>query len=211
MKRLQTIGNSTHPSVQLTADFPSANNNNRMPVLGTEQWMEEIEVNGTRKQQILHSHYSKPISNKYVVHRSSALPMRSKLNILVSDLVRIMKNISVMCSPEERKTKVQEFVDRMQYSGYTKSEKATVYKRAKQRYEKALEDSHSGLTPLYRSKNWNRKERRSQKEQKRTSWFRNDGSDAVFFVEATPNGELAEACQKEFKDAGLKVKVIERS
>ena len=117
--------------------------------------------------------------------------MRSKMNILVSDLVRIMKNISVMCSPEERKTKVQEFVDRMQYSGYTKSEKATVYKRAKQRYEKALEDSHSGLTPLYRSKNWNRKERRSQKEQKRTSWFRNDGSDAVFFVEATPNGELA--------------------
>ena len=211
MKRLQTIGNSIHPSVQLTVDFPSANDNNRIPVLDTEQWMEEVEVNGSRKLQILHSHYSKPISNKYVIHRSSALPMRSKMNILVSDLVRIMKNISVMCPPEERKSKIQEFVDRMQYSGYTKSEKATVYKRAKMRYEKALEDSNSGLTPLYRSKKWNRNERRNQKEQKRTNWFRNDGSDAVFFVEATPNGELAEACQKEFKDAGLKVKVVERS
>ena len=33
----------------------------------------------------------------------------------------------------------------------------------------------------------------------------------MFFVEATPSGALAEACQKKFKDAGLKVKVVERS
>ena len=52
--------------------------------------------------------------------------MQSKIKILVSDLVRVMKNISNRCTPEERKAKVQEFIDLMQYPGYTKSEKARV-------------------------------------------------------------------------------------
>ena len=211
MKRLQAIGNSIHPSIQLTVDFPSANTNGRIPILDTEQWLDEVEIDGTKKQQILHSHFAKPISNKYVILRNSALPIRNKLNILVSDLVRIMKNVSIRCNPEERKTKVQIFVDRMQYSGYTKTERAKVYKRAKLRYKNMMDESQTGQTPFYRSKNWNKEERNIQKEQKRAGWFRNDGSDAVFFVEATPNGALAEACQKEFKDAGLKVKVVERS
>ena len=37
MKRLQAIGNSIHPSIQLTVDFPSANSNGRIPILDTEQ------------------------------------------------------------------------------------------------------------------------------------------------------------------------------
>ena len=35
--------------------------------------------------------------------------------------------------------------------------------------------------------------------------------DAVFFVEATPDGKLAEDCQRTFKEAGLNVKVVEKS
>ena len=81
---------------------------------------DEVEIDGTKKRQILHSHFAKPISNKYVILRNSALPIRNKLNILVSDLVRIMKNVSIRCNPEERKTKVQTFVDRMQYKKYRK-------------------------------------------------------------------------------------------
>ena len=43
------------------------------------------------------------------------------------------------------------------------------------------------------------------------NWYRKDGSDAVFFVEATPNEELADVCRKEFKKAGLNIRVIEKS
>ena len=38
-----------------------------------------------------------------------------------------------------------------------------------------------------------------------------DGSDATFFVCATPNSELAEECRGIFKKSGLKVKVIEKT
>ena len=60
MKRLQEIGNSIHPSIQVTVDFPSNNQNGRMPVLDTEHWLQEVMINGTPKRQVLHSHYSKP-------------------------------------------------------------------------------------------------------------------------------------------------------
>ena len=64
-----------------------------------------------------------------------------------------------------------------------------------------------GTEPLYRSKEWNRNERVKEKERKKRTWFMKDGSEAVFFVDATPNSTLAEKCREEFQKAGLKVKV----
>ena len=49
------------------------------------------------------------------------------------------------------------------------------------------------------------------KRLKKRNWFKSDGSDAVFFVSATPGSSLAEKCKREFRSAGLKVKVVERS
>ena len=57
MKKLQEIGNEIHPSIQVTVDFPSNNQNGRMPALDTEHWMEEAIINGVKKQQVMHSHY----------------------------------------------------------------------------------------------------------------------------------------------------------
>ena len=110
MKKLQKIGNDIHPSIQLTIDFPSNNANHRIPILDTEHWIEDVEMEGERKPQILYSHYAKPMSNKYLVHRESAIPTRSKMNILIADLVRIMRNVSRLCKLEERNSKIQEFV-----------------------------------------------------------------------------------------------------
>ena len=152
MKRLQSIGNSIHPSIQLTIDFPSKNENHRIPILDTEQWIEEVEVKGERKTQVLYSHYTKPIANKHLIHRDSAIPTRSKLNILIADLVRITKNISRLCKPDERVTKVQEFIHRIQYSGYSKRERAEVYTKAKNRYDKGVSDNAIGKVPMYRNK-----------------------------------------------------------
>ena len=46
---------------------------------------------------------------------------------------------------------------------------------------------------------------------KKKNWYKKDDVEAVFFVPATPNGNLAEACAEEFRKAELKVKVIERA
>ena len=110
MNKIKEIGNTIHPTIQIKVDYPSNNENNRLPVLDTEQWIETVTINGIEKPQILHSHYMKPMSNKYVVHKESAMSQKSKINILTADLIRIMRNISELCKPEEREIKIQHYI-----------------------------------------------------------------------------------------------------
>ena len=213
MKELQRIGNQIHPSIQVTVDYPSNNPNGRMPVLDTEHWLEEVERNGEKRVQVIHSHYSKPMANTYLIHKDSAISERSKRSILTADLVRVMRNISTQCSTTERTKKIQFYMSRMQHSGYDQKERIEVYRAAKRKYSDMLKNDSEGVTPLYREKNWKRIERIKEKEVKRKSWYRNgkEKAEAVFFVRSTPGGHLAEECKKVFKKANLKVKVIEKT
>jgi hypothetical protein len=123
-----------------------------------------------------------------------------------------MRNVSRICPYEERKEKIQTFIHRMQFSGYSKSERHHVYTKAKQRYDEMIRKDEQGIQPLYRSRGWNREERQKEKEEKRKNWFRRgNDSEAVMFVDATPNEELAKRCRDAFKAQGLKVKVVERT
>ena len=211
MNKLKQIANDIHPSIHVKIDVPSDHQNRRLPILDTEQWIEEVEVNGVKKKQILHSHYMKPMANKHVVHRDSGISYQSKINILVADLVRIMCNVSRLCKEEERTRRVQEFMTRMQYSGYSKSERSAVLIKANHKYEKKIEEDTTGERPMYRSKTWNAEERRKEKIAKKTNWYKKGGYDTVFFVDATPDQELANKCREIFKKAELNIKVIEKS
>ena len=213
MKELQKIGNQIHPSIQVTVDYPSNNTNGRMPVLDTEHWLEEVERNGAKRVQVMHSHYSKPMANTYVIHKDSAISGRSKRNILTADLVRGMRNVSTLCTTAERNEKIQFFMSRMQHSGYDTKDRINVYRAAKKKYNEMLRKDSEGITPLYREKNWNRVERVKEKEMKKKSWYKNgkEKAEAIFFVRATPESKLAEECRKEFKKAKLKVKVVEKT
>ena len=170
-----------------------------------------MRIGSEVKTQILHTHYSKPMANKYVVHHDSALPTKSKINILVADLLTVMKNISTLCSEEERQQKIQRYINRLQFSGYSKKQRASIYSKAKEKYDRAMKKHKEGVEPFYKSKSWNKDERRKNKENKRRNWYKQGGTEAVFFVPSTPNGWLADACAEEFKKAKMKVKIVERA
>ena len=78
-----------------------------MPVLDLKQWIEEIENEGDIKYLILHSHYMKSNASQKVISKESSLSMQTKINILVSDLVRMMRNVSAQCNEKERSKQVQ--------------------------------------------------------------------------------------------------------
>ena len=94
-----------------------------------------------------------------------------------------------------------------------KKERIEVYRAAKRKYKEMIRKDLEGTTPLYREKTYRKIERAEEKEKKKKSWFEtgNEEAEAVFFVKATPEGKLAEACQKELRKANLKIKVIEKS
>ena len=209
---LQDIANAIHPSIQVTVDFPSNHENGRMPILDTEQWIENIKVGDRVKPQILHSQYSKPMSSKYVTHHDSAMPYQTKINILIADLVRIMRNVSSHCQENERRNKIQEYLLRLQHSGYNKVERNKIYIKAKKKYNLIVENDKNKICPMYRSKFWKQKERRRQKENKIRTWYNDNGKyDTVLFVDHTENSDLARKCQKVINEIGLKIKVQEKS
>jgi hypothetical protein len=74
------------------------------------------------------------------------------------------------------------------------------------------EQNDQGIQPLYRDRNWNREERRRNKTEKRNNWFKKrSDSEAVMFVDSTPNEELAKRCRDVFVSHGFNIKVVERN
>ena len=99
----------------------------------------------------------------------------------------------------------------MQHSGYSKKQRAAVYRKAKEKYDKKVEQHNRSGEPMYKGRNWNLEERTKEKALKKSNWYKKGGSEAVFFVNATPNRSLADKCSDEFKKAGLRVTVVERT
>ena len=102
-------------------------------------------------------------------------------------------------------THVQYFIHRMQ-SGYSQNQRAIVYKAAKKRYDQQLKNHDDGVTPLYRPKQWQAKQRCANKRLKKRNWC----SEATYFVQATPGSQLAKQCQNVFRQCNLDICVIER-
>ena len=144
MTFIKNIANKIQKSIQVAIDYRSNHMNGRMLVLDLEQWIEEVEVEGNSKYQILHSHYMKNIASQNLVNRESALSMQTKISILVSDLERVMGNVSVQRNGEERSKHVQHFMHRMQFSGYSQEDKVLVYKKAKREFDNIIERDRVG-------------------------------------------------------------------
>ena len=149
------------------------------------------------------------MSSKHVVMATSALPEKMRTNILIADLLRIMRCVSPHCEPAERTKHVQHYMHRMQFSGYCQKQRVAVYRAAKKKYNQQFASNEEGTVPLYRSKQWNRTERNKAKRLKKRNWC--GKTDATFFVDATPGSQLSKQFQNVFRKCNLNVRVIERS
>ena len=99
----------------------------------------------------------------------------------------------------------------MEAAGYDQAFRFQVLKSALNAYEKKIEAENAGTEPLYRKREWNRCERRKQKEEKGRDWYKKGGKESVLFIAATPESELKELLQKEINKSTFKVRVVEKS
>ena len=153
----------------------------------------------------------KPIASKHFISKNSPLSQEMKMSILVADLVRIMRNVSPLCSNTERTEHIQHFINRLQFSGYPQKDRIAIFQKANQKYKKIVNNDKDGKRPMYCGKFWNRQIRDEEKSKKRSTWFTKGGFETVLFVDATPRSELAKECRGILQDAELKIKVLERS
>ena len=170
-------------------------------------WIEELE----NRRLLLYEHYEKPMATKSVVHEQSAIPTKNKRTILTQEVLRILLHCSRYLPWEIPQTHINNFMLKMQYSGYNKMFKYHVVNGAINAYQKIREKEDLGIRPMHRPKNWERESRRKEKEMKRKRWYKDGGFNSVLFVTMTRNGELKRRYEKEIRKSGLRIKVVERT
>ena len=118
VKYISKIADSIDQCIRTTYDYCSNYKDGKLPMLDTKLWIGK-SINDEWK--ILHTHYMKDVSSRFLIHARSAHPSNMKLNVLVNEGLRVLRNCSIHLGWEEGKRHLQYFVQRMQYSEVKKA------------------------------------------------------------------------------------------
>ena len=196
MEKVRETANKIHNNIKATCDYGSNYMDGKLPVLDVKLWIGEGN-DGTLK--ILHEHYMKDVSSRHLLNYTSAHPETMKLNVLVNEALRIMRNCSKHLDGQVVKDHLQYFVKRMQFSGYPHEYRYEVITRAFKINNRRVEDTVEAMT-----------ERRRRKKERRRNWYDREKYDGVMFVDMTMNGELKQRVQEACRRNKTRIKVVEK-
>ena len=200
------IANNVMGCIKMEADWPSRNENKKLPILDMEVWTDENGI-------ILYSHYEKPMKLKTVINSKSAHPAACKRGVHTQEILRRIFNCSRRLDWEQETVPfLDEYMLRMKRAGYSQTYRKAILKNALGIYEKKLKEDEDGTRPLFRNKNWKKDERKKAKQHKRIEWATMKGHIAPIFVPATPDGELARNLRKiadKEAEGGIHFNIIE--
>ena len=206
IKKVSEIANTIDKNIKSTYDYGSKYEDGRLPMLDLKLW---IGQNEEGNYKILHTHYMKEVSSKFLIHEKSSHPDNIKFNTLVNEGLRILRNCSTHLCWEECSRHLQHFVHRMQFSGYDHTYRAKVMKKVLDKYDEKLEElKETGR--MYKSRKDQYNERRKKKDKKKTNWYDREKFDGVLYVDVTENSEMMKEMKKACKRNKLKIKVVEK-
>ena len=205
-KILLVIANSVMSCIGMEADWPSRNEDKRMPILDMKAWTNEEGI-------LLYQHYEKEVSKKTVLHARSAHSSACKRGVHTQEVVRRLLNSSHKLNWEvEVAPVITEYMRRMKIAGYGEQYRKDVLTHALGIYDKKWEADSNGSRPIFRPKTWKKEERKKEKERKKHDWAMKDGHIAPIFVPTTPGGTLMkrmrEVAEKEARE-GIRFKIVE--
>ena len=207
MKFLQSVANSIHPSIRMTIDYPSKHVEGKVPMLDVKMWIEKVgDV-----RRIIYEHYEKEMATKSVIHAASAIPFKMKQTVLTQEMLRILLHCSRDMPWEAVLVHLNNFMRKMQYSGYDKVFRYKVTNSAINAYKTIRENEWNGIRPMHRPKTWRRAERMMEKQEKKKTWYKTGGFDSVLFVASTIDGKLKRMYEDVIRRSGIRIKVVERT
>ena len=194
------------PCIVMEADWPSKNENKKMPILDMEVWMD-------REGYIMYQHYEKAVSSKTVLHSESAHSAACKRSVHTQEVLRRLLNSSErLVWKEDIAPVITEYMRRMMVAGYGENYRKSVLQHALGIYDKKWEDHRNGIRPICRPKEWKKRQRIEEKKEKKYNWANKDGHIAPIFIPSTPNGKLLKMMRKvaeEEAKKGLHFKILE--
>ena len=201
---IQTMADSIDPCIQVTTDVGSRHEDGKLPILDVKVWVTECEEG---EWKVMHEFHMKDVASRLVIPANSAHCERTKQNVMVNELGRIMKNCSVHLPWAETAGHLSYFMRRMQFSGYDAMYRYKVLSRALKMYYKRKQQYKNTGTMFPKRAEGDKRERNRRKN----DWYKEkDRFDTVMFVEATPGSVLRRKVQEVAKRNRIKVKVVER-
>ena len=213
MNEMTKMANSICSIIQMEGDYPSRNEDKKLPILDLKVWVREDNI-------IMHEFYRKSMASRLLMMKRSAMPRTMKRSVLTQEGIRILRNCSEDIAWESIEDHLTDFSLRMKLSGYNESYRHNVIQSALTGWRKQKDLAKNGIKPMYRDKSWHRVERRKEKERKVAHWFRNDKNneyDFPIFCPYTQNSELLSRWRKiadEIKQQSKEMihpKIIEQS
>ena len=125
------------------------------------------------------------------MHANSGMPASVKRTSLTQYGLRILRNTKLEVPWSEKAEMLSEFSARLRDSGYNQRYRQEVIQSVLRGWEKMVEEQEAGRRPINRARSWQEKERRQEKEKKKTSWYKSGGYSTVIFCPWTPGSELA--------------------
>ena len=147
---------------ELTVDYPSNHPNGRVPILDLEVWMERTEEG---YQQVMWSFYEKPMKNKCVLMRTSAVPEQTRRSALVNEVVRRLRNCHEDVKESEVADVLSRFSQKMRNSGYYADYRRQIISAGIKAHKEQKKREEAGGRPMFRTRNFEKdKRRRTRRE-----------------------------------------------
>ena len=205
MERVKKIADSVDDNLKVTTDCTENHVDGKLPILDLKVWIGKNEE-GVCK--ILYTHYMKEVASRAVIHFRSSHSPEMKKNVMVNEVIRIIRNCSDELPWEEKVEHITYLAKRMQFSEYPEEVRCKVMMEAIKKYDKLKRTKRLRVDDRERdvignvASHWNKKQQ----------WYTRDGRfESVMFVEATPNSELAKRIREVMKKEGLHIMIVEKA
>ena len=215
MEVIQDIANGIDDMIKMTIDVPSNHAIKRVPMLDVQVW-----INDQDKNKIYFSFYEKPTKSPFVISKSSAMPIKKKIECLSQETFRRLHNTKEEVNNEEKVEIMNKYMKELKMSGYNEHDRFQIIKSGYNNYENLKRKEKDGIRPFYRCRNFERKQRKEEKNTKKTSWYKEKNNKAqkfssVFFVPSTPGSKLLKMLKKTEEENKIddqsRIKFIETS
>ena len=166
---IRDIANSITPMLSWTADYPSAHDSLKLPVLDVQIWVTETDEGTLTNYEF----YRKTMANPVSVPAESALSKSVKFSTYRQEVVRVLKNTSIHLPWSAKAELLSELSHRMKIAGYAEGFRARVLSEGIKGYVKKVLSSERNNIPLNRPKQMISANRRKKRNWLSSKYFGN--------------------------------------
>ena len=206
---MRRVADSIMPSsLKFEVDVPSNYRDNLLPILDLKM--------GINEGKLVFYFYSKSMASQNVVHMRSALTSKQKMNILVEEGCRRLKNFSPTLPWRTKVNALNKLMIQMYQVEHKESFREKVADRIIAKYKDTLMNHVSGKKPMYRSRHEREAFMLTDEGRRKTSsnWFKKTGASNVLWVPTTIEKSFVNEIKKKLEDieapSKLKTMVVEK-